>query len=62
MKRMSAARHKNQRQSDSQRYAPFVLLAGAQTLTQKVLLSGCACAGRYALLEKIEKIWKQLFT
>ncbi|SFC70868.1 hypothetical protein SAMN05660479_02233 [Microbulbifer thermotolerans] len=32
---MSAARHKNQRQSDSQRYAPFVLLAGAQTLTQK---------------------------
>jgi len=36
-----------QRQSDSQRYAPFVLLAGAQTLTQKVLRAGCACAGRY---------------
>ena len=39
--------HNNQRQSDSQRYAPFVLLAGAQTLTQKVLRAGCACAGRY---------------
>jgi len=39
----------NQRQSDSQRYAPFVLLAVAQTLTQKALRVGCACAGRYAL-------------
>jgi len=38
--------HNNQRQSDSQRYAPFVLLAGAQTLTQNVLRAGCACAGR----------------
>src|SRR5690606_113883 len=41
----------NQRQSDSQRYAPFVLLAGAQTLTQNALHAGCACAGRYALGE-----------
>jgi len=39
--------YNNQRQSDSQRYAPFVLLAVAQTLTQKALRVGCACAGRY---------------
>ncbi|WP_345291991.1 hypothetical protein [Kangiella marina] len=44
---MTRKAHNNQRQSDNQRYAPFVLLAGAQTLTQKVLRAGCACAGRY---------------
>jgi len=38
--------YNNQRQSDSQRYAPFVLLAVAQTLTKKMLRAGCACAGR----------------
>jgi len=37
----------NQRQSGSQRYALFVLLADVQTLTQKLLRAGCACAGRY---------------
>jgi len=36
--------HNNQRQSDSQRYAHFVLLAGAQTLTQNALRAGSACA------------------
>ncbi|WP_295798915.1 hypothetical protein [uncultured Microbulbifer sp.] len=41
--------HNKQRQSDSQRYAPFVLLAAAQTLTQNVLRAGCACAGRYGM-------------
>ncbi|MDO6514829.1 hypothetical protein, partial [Neptuniibacter sp. 2_MG-2023] len=35
-----------QRQSDSQHSALFVLLASAQTLTQKVLRAVCGCAGR----------------
>jgi len=43
---LAVSAHNNQRQSDSQRYAPFVLLAVAQTLTQKALRAGCACAGR----------------
>ncbi|MFC6980392.1 hypothetical protein ACFQH7_17235 [Microbulbifer taiwanensis] len=44
--RVRCKTYNKQRQSDSQRYAPFVLLAGAQTLTQKALRAGCACAGR----------------
>ncbi len=43
---LSRKTHNKQRQSDSQRYAPFVLLADAQTLTQNALRAGCACAGR----------------
>ncbi|MFD1217557.1 hypothetical protein, partial [Microbulbifer celer] len=46
--------HNKQRQSDSQRYAPFVLLAGAQTLTQNALRAGCACAGRYVSYGKMK--------
>lgn len=41
------AQPNKQRQHDSQHSAPFVLLAVAQTLTQKALHADCVCAGRY---------------